>query len=320
MSRGFFKVGRPIFDDPIAERKPFCRIAARLYLESEAEWRRDGKLPRGTVVTTQVALGLKWRWSPKKVRVFLRWLEGRGEIECKTCRGEHGQTIIHVLTYCKDQDPGGSGVYGDERTAGGQLAHSPIEGKVIETAHSEAHSRPNKKTVVEEVKNKKEAPIGGFATSSQTAVSRPAETTKPNPLPPDATPEEIMRRVDARVFQRLREGTAFTDMPALNDGELRRAGVMLVRRVVPPHWNRYNLGALAYACTQSAPPTRPDGQPLDRIALAAGHLRGKTGARRASQNWGDRAAQLLRVLEREVRCDGGGMPTAKDEQSTGLED
>jgi hypothetical protein len=106
--RTFLAVERSLFDDPLYRAEKFSKWQAMIDLARRAEYRprtvdighRRIELRRGDVLTSQVKLAADWRWNRETVRVFLRYLERRGDASIRTSKAtETGHTIITLLKY-----------------------------------------------------------------------------------------------------------------------------------------------------------------------------------------------------------------------------
>lgn len=105
--RGVFAVDRGIWDhDVLADRAPFSKREAWLWLISEAAWRPHRRrlaghvieLVRGQLTHSLRFIGSKWHWSEARVRRFLDALSSEGMIVVTTDAG------VTVITICKYDD------------------------------------------------------------------------------------------------------------------------------------------------------------------------------------------------------------------------
>ncbi|QAU44187.1 hypothetical protein [Bradyrhizobium guangzhouense] len=102
--RGVFAVDRGIWDhDVLADRKPFSRREAWLWLVSEAAWKphkrriigRSIELARGQFAGSLRFIASKWRWNEPRVRRFLGALISAEMVDANTDAG------VTVITICK---------------------------------------------------------------------------------------------------------------------------------------------------------------------------------------------------------------------------
>lgn len=97
--------------------------------------------------------------------------------------------------------------------------------------------------------------------------------------------------VDGMVFEYLKRSTE-TGGLGLGAGIAGKAGRMLKGN--GGSWSAMKLGALIYACRQKPPPRDP-------VAMAYGHLRGKTPSRADFEKIENEAAEMLRLFEATCR-------------------
>lgn len=131
--RGVFAVDRGIWDHPLlADRNPFSRREAWIWLISEAAWKPHRRriagqsvdLTRGQIAHSLRHLAERWRWSVKRVRVFLEHLKSDAMIDTVTDTGITVITICNYDEYQKVSLPKGTDRGTQEGTAGAQQGHS----------------------------------------------------------------------------------------------------------------------------------------------------------------------------------------------------
>lgn len=111
LDKGWIKLSRDIQDHWLWKEKPFDRKSAWIDLllmvnHQDSKYMLRGRLvevKRGQCGTSIVRLALRWGWSRKKVRSFLRTLE---EDQMVTVKGTAQGTTITVINYGLFQSQG----------------------------------------------------------------------------------------------------------------------------------------------------------------------------------------------------------------------
>lgn len=77
------------------EEKPFSRGQAWIDMILMANC-SDGKVGRGSFITTECALSNRWGWTRKKIQLFLKYLENENMV---TKKSSNKGTIINIVNY-----------------------------------------------------------------------------------------------------------------------------------------------------------------------------------------------------------------------------
>ncbi|QIB68230.1 hypothetical protein Ami103574_02400 [Aminipila butyrica] len=104
MDKGYFKVYRKVFNNPIWSIKPYSKGQALIELIGTANYRpqtiilgnEEVEIKRGQLHTSEVKLAEKWGWSRKKVRTYLEQLE---RLKMVTTVGTTKGTTITIENY-----------------------------------------------------------------------------------------------------------------------------------------------------------------------------------------------------------------------------
>ena len=104
--RDWFAVGRGIFSTEFFEGDEFSRRDAWLWLVANAAWKthhvrtRGGviELQRGQVPVAREHLATVWKWTPKRVRIYLAQLEAAGMLKLGQSNG-HFANVATISNY-----------------------------------------------------------------------------------------------------------------------------------------------------------------------------------------------------------------------------
>jgi hypothetical protein len=284
---GYFRVDRRLFHHPLWDDRPFTRGQAWIHILGNANWKNDARAQRGEHITRQRELARVFGWDAKKVRAFLRWLQSEGMIEYRAFPGERGRTIIRIANYAKYQ---------------GESPPSPTQGEASKTPSIAARVRqdaPSSTPPFSTEGETRETPPSfrqdappSFPHNREQGNNERKTTSQPlagtrNDVSVASTAQKP-QTADGLVFQALREGKLFE----ISAEDVQRAGRMIYKRC-NSQWTPFGLAALWYAAKQQPPPK-------DIVAMAVGHMRGKTGARADFEGYLRRADVLLTSFRRQV--------------------
>lgn len=142
-SRGWVKIHRQLLhpDHPLHPRmrgEEACYLAAWIDLIGFAQWSSHGPLNAGQLEASEDFLRKRWNWTRKKVRYFLKKLEGRNMIRRNTNRGSR-PSIITIVNYSKYQSAQKQGM---SSSTGGGTASGTAAGPTTGSQTAGRSARP----------------------------------------------------------------------------------------------------------------------------------------------------------------------------------